>query len=85
MKFKIGDKVKLTTHKYGDYQTNPIWNGTYGKTKGKIIEIGGYDRINVEWENGNNNCYFTEDLEKIKEKENTNGNFTNIGRELNIK
>ena len=36
--FVIGDKVKYVSGKYGDTESNPLWNGCYGKIEGTIIE-----------------------------------------------
>jgi hypothetical protein len=66
MKFKVGDKVKLTGGGYGDAPTNPIWGGKYGNIWGKVTE---YDySVYVAWSNGKTNVYGVSDLELVDER-----------------
>ena len=61
----VGEEVKLTSKRYGDYESNPIWGGHYGEVKGKIKSVGG-DWIYVSWSNGRDNEYLDGELEVIK-------------------
>jgi hypothetical protein len=67
--FKVGDKVKLVAKGYWESPGNPIWEGKYGKIKGKITSTnpGGELPINVTWDNGTENVYGTKDLEPAEE------------------
>ena len=65
MKFKNDDKVKYVSGKYGDTESNPLWNGCYGKIEGTIIE-NSYGWFNVYWDNGLRNGYEECDLEHIE-------------------
>ena len=56
MKLKIGDIVILKTNFYGDYGSNPVWGGKYGKITGKITHIDDFC-CKVTWGNGYNNIY----------------------------
>jgi hypothetical protein len=64
--FKVGDRVRLITKKYGDYYTNPIWGGKNGKITGTVIMArpprGGLLNIEVKWDNGQKNKYADSDL-----------------------
>lgn len=64
-----GKKVKYTSGDEGDTESNPLWEGTYGKIKGIVTEIEKTENtdypIVVEWENGHNNQYTEDDLEVI--------------------
>ena len=64
MKFKISDKVRLATKRYGDCEEDPLWGGSYGKISGTVYKI---EEVNthiarVEWTNGNRNSYEEKDL-----------------------
>ena len=69
--FKIGDKVKLVTNRYGDHKNNPVWNGQFGKIEGTITDK--YSNlIFVKWTKyKTNNNYDVEDLALIEEEINT--------------
>jgi hypothetical protein len=76
-KFEIGDKVKLITRYWGDWEGNPVWDGEYGKIEGTIIGFHENTRINsdewidVNWSNGHKNSYHAKDLEIIKKAQPT--------------
>ncbi len=69
-KFKIGDKVVLTTNKYGNTVINdPQWGKRYGFVVGQITSINttsGYP-YRIEWNNGRGNYYRANDLSLLKD------------------
>ena len=70
--FKIGDKVKLVTNRYGDHENNPVWNGEFGKIEGTIYTIDNTLSlpICVKWIVLNTKeLYEDKDLELIEEEE----------------
>ncbi len=71
MKFKIGDRVRLTKDQLGDTESNPIWNGKHGKTKGTVVDIH-YNLVLlpfviVKWDGGKKNAYLDVDISFITE------------------
>jgi hypothetical protein len=65
--FKLGDKVKLTSTRWGDSATNPIWGGSQGHISGIIDNITRRN-VEVQWKNGSHNSYYKEDLQLLEEK-----------------
>jgi hypothetical protein len=68
--FKIGDKVKLISTKWGDSIWNPVWGGKCGRVEGKVAEVCGPSSLNpyyVKWDSGEGNGYREGDLELITE------------------
>ena len=80
MAFKIGDRVKLMTTRYGDLYFNPVWggdNGFVGRTIKEIRETNISLPIEVDWDNEHYNSYLAEDLallfpKTIKDKKTIN-------------
>ena len=72
MTFKVGDKVKLVTAKWGDDTCNPIWGGYHGHIIGVVCKLRPDDRFiyNIKWDNGRSNAYKDGNLELIKETQN---------------
>ncbi len=72
MKFKKGDRVKLITNKWGDYENNPRWGGEFGKMLGTISADSLEDTDftdSVKWDNGKINSYKKGDLGFISHKQ----------------
>jgi len=66
--FKIGDRVKYTSAKYGDSECNPLWNGKYGRIIGTVCHTNGLPCwVNVNWSNGIKNDYEPQSLEIVNE------------------
>ncbi|MDX9797910.1 MAG: hypothetical protein RBT05_03545 [Bacteroidales bacterium] len=63
--FKVGDKVKYVSGRYGDARANPLWNGQLGQVIGEIDEILDEDYILVKWDKYITNSYSSRDLEKV--------------------
>lgn len=59
---KIGDTVILTTPRYGDSLSNPVWQGMHGCIIGKVTKAEQGERICVLWNNNNPNSYIESDL-----------------------
>ncbi len=57
-----GTEVILTSTKYGDYKSNPVYSGSQGKVKGKIERVTS-SYIVVRWENNSFNYYDGDSLE----------------------
>jgi hypothetical protein len=69
--FKIGDRVKLISTKWGDKINNPVWDGKHGRVEGKVAEVSNPSSSNpylVRWDNGEENSYDKGDLELITEE-----------------
>ena len=65
-KFKIGDIVKYVSNRFNDSSDNPLWEGNYGRVKGKIMDIESGNEYRIEWGNGITNCgYMDDDIELI--------------------
>lgn len=60
-----GTEVILTSSKFGDSSRNPVYGGTQGKVKGKVVTIVPGRYIAVVWENGLLNHYDDECLETV--------------------
>jgi len=65
MKFKVGDKVKLTSNVYMDSSFNPLWGGKHGKVVGVVNATLGM-RISVKWGSGTDNIYDEEDVSIVE-------------------
>lgn len=59
---KVGDEVVLTTNKWGDTNSNPVWGGKFGKLVGKISSITA-NAMYIRWPNSTVNCYDGDSLE----------------------
>lgn len=68
MKFKIDDRVKLTSGQWVDKAGNPLWNGRFGCVGGTITRAEDVKRFcySVRWDNGCHNGYYKNDLELIE-------------------
>ena len=67
-KFKVGNRVKYTSGKYGDDDgntySNPLWGGKQGKVIGTVKTL--YNaafNVHVKWDTGKTNTYKDSDLE----------------------
>lgn len=67
---KIGDKVKLVSHYYGDTPSNPVWYGIYGIIEGTVTNVGtgSMPTIWVNWDNGKKNTYMFKHLKLIEDR-----------------
>lgn len=64
---KKGDRVILIIDKFKDSNSNPRWGGKHGKVVGTITALEG-GKVNVSWDNNNENIYNPEDLRLWKGK-----------------
>jgi len=72
-RFKLGNKVKYTSGKWGDEIKNPLWGGIYGKIGGTISYVSeNFESVDATWDNGEINTYDNEDLELIEEQKQMN-------------
>jgi hypothetical protein len=72
-KFKVGDRVKYVSDKYGDIDSNPKWGGICGNVIGTIMRVTPY-RVGlceyfIEWDNGTENSAYTDDDLEFAKKE----------------
>lgn len=81
-KFKVGDRVKLVSTRYGDSLKNPQWGGCYGEITGTIWDVKDYrgdDKYDIMWDNKEHNTsYRDKDLEfaiEVKPKIKYSGGF----------
>jgi hypothetical protein len=64
--YKVGDRVKYISNHWKDTETNPLWDGKYGRITGTIIPYIANDFTNkVLWDNGYTNSYCLDDLEIV--------------------
>jgi len=68
MKFKVRDKVKYVSKRFGDSSDNPLWGGKHGKIIGVVREIekGEEMSMHINWGNGERNSYYEDDLNFVK-------------------
>ena len=59
---KEGVRVKLTTFRYRNSNSNPIWGWLSGKVGGTIIKVYESTELEVRWDNGAINGYSPQDL-----------------------
>jgi len=68
--FRVGDRVKYTSGKHGDEDSNPVWGKSQGEIKGTVDQSnyneGGDIWVEVQWDNGRHNVYHPEDLVLIE-------------------
>lgn len=69
-KFKVGDRIKYTSNRHSDHESNPLWGGCCGYVIGSIYEITALVTcpIKVNWDNNLSNSYYETDLELVEEK-----------------
>jgi len=63
--FKLGDKVRYVSGKYGDLSNNPLYGGKHGNVVGEITSINDGDSqfvYNVKWTDDRYNNYCDKDL-----------------------
>lgn len=58
---KKGVRVIYTDNFYGDSPSNPLWGGSQGWIAGTISGAVG-SHVQVDWDNGLNNDYYTDHL-----------------------
>ena len=65
MKFKVNDRVILTSNIYGDSSFNPSFGGSQGEIIGTVTKFSLWEELEVcvDWDNGTNNVYSAEYLE----------------------
>lgn len=63
--FKVGDEVYLPPGYYSDDESNPVWGGYHGHTKGVIVEIdpeSSMRPVYVRWASRETNVYNEKEL-----------------------
>ena len=71
MKFKVGDRVKYVSGRWGVSSINPLWD-SIERVKGTVIQVykigqtdGNGPWVQVDWDNGTRNSYRNTDLELL--------------------
>ena len=79
MKFKVRDRVILTTRKHGKSNKNPVWGSRYqcvGTVASTMSKFATLFPLRVDWDNGLSNAYDYPDLALSTTVGNDNPNFT---------